>query len=130
MSLTAFLARLIGLFAMIVAVSVTMHKEGTLLTVGAIVESATLLMIRGFVGLAAGLAMVLSHNVWRGGLLTILVTLAGWIILLRAVAMLALPHQDLAAILNAVDYAQLFYVYAAVAFFVGAYMTIAGFRRG
>lgn len=129
MSLTAFLARLIGLFAMIVAVSVAMHKEGTLLTVGAIVESAPLLIILGFVGLAAGLAMVLSHNIWKGGLLTVLVTLAGWIILLRAVAMLALPHQIIAEILNAVGYAQLFYVYTAIAFVIGAYMTIAGFRR-
>lgn len=129
MSLTAFLARLIGLFAVIVAASVAMHKEGTLLTVASIVQTAPLLMILGFVGLAAGLAMVLSHNVWRGGLLAILVTLAGWIILLRGVAMLALPHQEIAAILNAVDYAQFFYVYAAIAFAIGAYMTIAGFRR-
>jgi hypothetical protein len=129
MSLTAFLARLIGLFAMIVAVSVAMHKEGTLLTVGAIVESAPLLLILGFIGLAAGLAMVLSHNVWRGGVLSVLVTLAGWIILLRGIAMLALPHQDIAALLNAVHYAQLFYVYTAIAFIVGLYMTIAGFRR-
>lgn len=129
MSLTAFLARLIGLFAMIVAVSVAMHREGALLTVGAIVESAPLLMILGFIGLATGLAMVLSHNVWRGGLLPILVTLAGWIILLRGFVMLALPHQEIAAILNMVDYAQLFYVYAAIAFVIGAYMTIAGFRR-
>lgn len=129
MSLTAFLARLIGLFVMVVAVSVAMHKEATLLTVGTIVQSAPLLMILGFVGLAAGLAMVLSHNVWRGGLLPILVTLAGWIILLRGVAMLALPHRDIELIVNAVGYAQLFYVYAAVAFIFGAYLTIAGFRR-
>lgn len=129
MSLTAFLARLIGLFAMIVAVAVAMHRQATLLAVDAIVESAPLLMILAFVGLAAGLGMVLGHNVWRGGLLTVLVTLAGWIILLRAVVMLAVPHQEIAALVNAADYEQLFYVYAAVAFVIGAYMTIAGFRR-
>jgi hypothetical protein len=65
----------------------------------------------------------------RDGLLPIVVTLAGWIILLRGIVMLALPHQDIAALLNAVHYASFFYVYVAVAFIIGAYLTIAGFRR-
>jgi hypothetical protein len=42
---------------------------------------------------------------------------------------LAVPHQDIATILNAVHDAQLFYAHAAAAFVIGAYMTIAGVRR-
>lgn len=126
---TAFLARLIGLFAMIVAASVATHKAATLTAVTAILHDAPVLMALGFIGLAAGLAMVLCHNVWKGGLLPVLVTLAGWVILLRGVVMLALPQATLAAIVTVADYNQFFYGYASVAFVIGAYMTIAGFRR-
>jgi hypothetical protein len=126
---TAFLAKLIGLFTMIVAVSIAMHKGETLLTVSTMAQSAALMMVLGFVSLAAGLAMVLSHNVWKGGLLPVLVTLAGWVFLLRGLAILALPHRDVVALLSTAHYESLFYVYVACAFIIGAYMTIAGFRR-
>lgn len=126
---TAFLAKLIGLFSMIVAVLVGIHKETTLLTLGGIVQSAEILMMLGFLSLAAGLAIVLSHNVWRKGLLALIVTLAGWVFLLRGVIVLALPHPQLVALLNAAHYQQLFYVYVVIAFIIGAYLTIRGFQR-
>ncbi len=126
---TKFLGKLIGLFTVIVAVSIAAHKEAILETVLAIVQSAPLLMVLGFISLAVGLAIVLSHNVWKGGLLPVLVTLAGWVFLLRGVAVLALPHEDLAALLNAAHYGQFFYAYIVLAIIVGTYMTIAGFRR-
>lgn len=126
---TAFLAKLIGLFSMIVAVLVGIHKDATLLTLGGIVQSAELLMVLGFVSLAVGLAIVLSHNVWRKGLLALVVTLAGWVFLLRGAIVLALPHQQLVALLNTAHYEQMFYGYVVVAFIVGAYLTIGGFRR-
>lgn len=126
---TTFLAKLIGLFSMIVAVLVGLHKDATLLTLGGIVQSAELLMVLGFISLAVGLAIVLSHNVWRKGLLTLVVTLAGWVFLLRGVMVLALPHQELVALLNTAHYQQMFYVYVVIAFIIGAYLTIGGFRR-
>ena len=126
---TAFLAKLIGLFSLIVAVLVGIHKDATLLTVGGIVQSAELLMVLGFISLAVGLAIVLSHNVWKKGLLALIVTLGGWVFLLRGVLVLALPHQQLVSLLNAAHYQQMFYVYVVIAFIIGAYLTIGGFRR-
>ncbi|HKF51979.1 MAG TPA: hypothetical protein VKB26_06680 [Candidatus Acidoferrales bacterium] len=126
---TAFLAKLIGLFSLIVAVLVGINKNATLVTVGGIVQSAEILMVLGFISLAVGLAIVLSHNVWRKGLLALVVTLGGWVFLLRGVMVLALPHQQLVALLNVADYQQLFYVYVVIALIIGAYLTIGGFRR-
>ena len=126
---TAFLAKLIGLFTLIVAVLVGLHKDATLLTLSGIIQSAEILLVLGFISLAVGLAIVLSHNVWSKGLLALVVTLAGWVFLLRGVLVLALSHQQLLAVLNIADYQQLFYVYIVIAFIVGAYLTIAGFRH-
>jgi len=45
------------------------------------------------VALCAGLALVLAHNVWSGGALPILVTIVGWISLLKGLMILILPPQ-------------------------------------
>ncbi|MFZ0212904.1 MAG: hypothetical protein WBE20_12910 [Candidatus Acidiferrales bacterium] len=126
---TAFLSKLIGLFTLVVAASIATHKAETLATVAALTQSQPLLLVLGFLSLAAGLAMVLAHNVWRGGLLPVIVTLAGWIFLLRGVVVLLLPHKDVAALLEAAHYEAFFYEYIVIALAIGLYMTIAGFRR-
>jgi hypothetical protein len=42
-----------------------------------LVRSRGLMLIGGLFNLAAKLAIVLGHNVWSGGLLTVVVTLTG-----------------------------------------------------
>jgi hypothetical protein len=44
-----------------------------------LVRSRGLMLIAGSFNLAAGLAIVLGHNVWSGGALTVVVTLIGWL---------------------------------------------------
>jgi hypothetical protein len=74
-SLTVFLARLIGLFAIFVPLSMVVHKRVMVETTTALLRNGPLLLITGMVGLVAGLAMVLGHNVWSGGALPVVVTL-------------------------------------------------------
>ena len=44
----------------------------------------------GLLGMTAGLAIVLSHNRWRGGPLPIMVTLFGWASLIKGSLLLLL----------------------------------------
>src|SRR5258708_20369207 len=92
-ALTIFLARLIGLFAILVSLSMVVHKRLMVETTTALLRNAPLLLITGMVGLVAGLAMVLSHNVWSGGALPVVVTLSGWIILVRSLILLLLSPE-------------------------------------
>jgi hypothetical protein len=45
---------------------------------------------REAIAVTAGLAIVIGHNVWSGGALLVIVTLLGWIILIRGVVLLFL----------------------------------------
>jgi vacuolar-type H+-ATPase subunit I/STV1 len=126
---TAFLARLIGLFTLILAAAIGLRKTEMLATVSQLTQSQPLLLVLGFLSLAVGLAMVLAHNVWRGGLLPVIVTLAGWVFLLRGVVVLCLPHKDVAALLDAAHYETLYYEYVVIGLAIGLYLTVAGFRH-
>jgi hypothetical protein len=126
---TIFLARLIGLFALIQATAMILHKEAVADAMTGVMDNRPLLLVLGLIALAAGLAMVLAHNVWSGGALPVVVTLIGWIVLIRGVLILLLPADALARLFAAVRFGTAFYVYAALALVLGVYLTWAGFRR-
>ena len=92
-SRTLFLSRLIGLYCILVALSMMTRKQATVETVTALVQNPSMMLILGVITLAAGLAMVLAHNIWSGGALTVIVTLVGWITLVKSLFFLFLPPE-------------------------------------
>jgi len=103
------------------------HRQAALDGVGALVAEPGALLVLGFVVLGLGVAMVLGHNVWSGGALPIVVTIIGWLTLLKGLFLTFLAPAGAGAYLSAVRYEQLFYIYAGVTLALGAYLTYGGF---
>ncbi len=94
----------------------------------AIIQEPPLLFIAGLMGVTAGLAIVLAHNVWSGGALPILVTLFGWASLIKGILLLVLsPEMESRVFIVGLHYEQHPNLYAAFALLLGAYLTYAGF---
>ncbi len=125
---TVFLARLIGPFAILLSLSELVHKQQTVETAAALVRDRPLLLMIAMMGLLAGLAMVLAHNVWSGGALPVVITLFGWILLIRGAVMLFLSPEAVAGMLDFFRFEQLLYFYAGVTLLLGLYLAYAGFR--
>src|SRR6516165_4057887 len=66
-ALTIYLSRLIGLLTLIAALSMLADKPQAIDTVRAVIQDRSALLILGMLGTAAGLAVVLGHQVWSGG---------------------------------------------------------------
>lgn len=127
-SRTVFLARLIGLFAILLSLSELLHKQATVETAAALVRDRPLLFILAMLGLLAGLAIVLAHNVWSGGALPVVVTLFGWILLIRGALLLFLSQEAVAGMMDFFRFEQLLYLYAGITLVLGLYLTYAGFQ--
>ncbi len=128
-SRTRFLSRLLGLYCIIIAVAMLVHRETVLETITALVHDRPSIFIIGVITLFAGLAMVLVHNVWSGGAATVVVTLLGWLTLLKSLPFLFLsPGAAVDFYLGALHYAQLFYLYATFSLALGVYLAYAGFK--
>lgn len=127
-SRTIFLARLIGLFAVLLSLSELVHKQAMVETANALVRDRPLVLLLSMIGLLAGLAMVLAHNVWSGGALPVVVTLFGWILLIRGALLLFLPPEAVAGLLDFFRFEQLFYFYVGIMLVLGLYLTYAGFK--
>lgn len=124
---TIFLSRLIGLFILVLSLSLLADKKSSVEAVAALVHERPLLLIIGMMGLLAGLAMVLTHNVWSGGAVPVIVTLIGWVILVRGVLLILLPAGEAVRLFDILRYEELFYLYTGVNLVIGVFLTYRGF---
>ena len=103
------------------------RRQATLETVTALLQNPSMMWVLGVITLAAGLAMVLAHNIWSGGTLVVIVTLVGWLTVIRSLLFLFLPEVQAGFFLRQLHYQQLFYLYAVVSLVLGIYLTYGGF---
>jgi vacuolar-type H+-ATPase subunit I/STV1 len=80
---TVFLSKLVGLYCMFVALSMITRRQATLESVNALLHDPSMMFVVGVITLAAGLALVLAHNVWSSGALAVVVTLVGWVTVIK-----------------------------------------------
>lgn len=129
LSRTSFLGRLFGLFCLLFAVVMFLRKQAVLDGITSVLGNPGTMLTLGMILVFAGLAMVLGHNLWSGGALPVVVTLVGWLTLLKGLFLLILPTPNQTEIyVTALRYAQYFYVYATILLFLGLYLTISAFR--
>jgi hypothetical protein len=127
-SRTIFLSRLIGLSCLLIVPSMFIHRQAGVDSVAGILHSSSLLLILGFISLAVGLAMILTHNIWSGGALAVVVTLIGWIALIKGLFFLyLLPEVGAEYLLTCLHHPQFFYVCMAPSLIIGIYLTYGGF---
>jgi vacuolar-type H+-ATPase subunit I/STV1 len=128
-SRTAYLAKLFGLYLIAVSFAMFARPQATVEIMKAIMRDPPLLFIAGVMGVTAGLAIVLAHNVWSGGALPVIVTLFGWVCLIKGALLLVLsPETQSRVFMAGLNYQQYPNLYAAFALRLGACLTYAGFR--
>ena len=124
---TIFLSRLLGLWVLIVAMAVMLHKAAMVGIAADFGNAPGLLFISGVFTVLAGLAMVLGHNIWTGGAAPVVVTLVGWAMLIKGIGLVFISPGEAAGLLAASHFAEYAYVYGGVLLVLGLYLTYAGF---
>ncbi|MGO9358623.1 MAG: hypothetical protein ACLP1D_13265 [Xanthobacteraceae bacterium] len=126
-TLTIFLAKLIGLYVVLMAGGMLINRTSALAAIDGMIRSPQLLLFAGIVWLPAGLALVIGHNVWSGGALAVVVTLIGWVALVKAVALIAVPQDRMLQLYRSMHYDRWFSIYMAVILLLGLVLTLAAF---
>ena len=121
-TLTIYLARLIGLSAVLLAAALLVR--GNVLIMATVADGPVMLVYAIF-SLVAGLAIILGHNVWSGGTLPVIVTLVGWLIFVKGLVLLLVTPAGL--LLERMQYGEHYSFYIVPALIIGLYLTYAGF---
>jgi hypothetical protein len=124
---TIFLSKLIGVYCIIVGVTMALNKTATVQTVTALVNDAPLLYVFGLTVTAAGLAIVIAHNRWSS-LAAVLVSIVGWGALIKGLLLLFLPPSAAGGIaVWGVPYERFYYGDVVLALVLGCYLAYRGF---
>lgn len=122
--LTVFLARTIGLFT-ILLVAGFLARGGAVIKITA--ADGPVMLSYAIISLAMGVAMIVGHNVWSGGVLPVVVTLFGWLVLAKGLLLLIISPEALTGMLQRIRYEDHFRWFLAPALVIGLYLTWAGF---
>jgi hypothetical protein len=125
--LTIFLGKLIGIYCIIAALALMAQKQRTVEAVNELIRSPALLLFVEVSALIAGLAMIIGHNVWSGGVFPVVITLLGWLIAIRGGVLLALPRDTILKLFETARYEERFHIFMGATLILGIYLTVAAF---
>jgi hypothetical protein len=125
---TAYIGKVYGLYCLLFGLTMLAHKDAIIEAVMSLPRIPGMSLWLGIVILGVGLAIVSGHNVWSGGAVAVVVTVLGWLTLLKGLVLISLSPQGLGAYIAAVHYEQFYYLFAALTTAVGAYLTFESLR--
>jgi hypothetical protein len=128
MQTSIFLAKLIGPALLLIGIGVLTHRAHYRAVAAEIVGSRALFYMISAIGLAAGLAIVLVHNVWTADW-RVLITLFGWINVVRSALSVLLPTQAMAFASRGVARENTLLVAGITALVLGAIFCFYGYLR-
>jgi hypothetical protein len=123
---TQLLARYIGLFTLIEMGGFLLDRTGALAMARGLLQDRPLCYVLALLLIGLGLAVVLVHNVWRGGVLPIVVTLVGWLMLLRGLGLMLMGPSPVLRAVDALAVPAVYYGYFGALFLLGFYLAAAG----
>jgi hypothetical protein len=91
MATSIFLARLLGPILLAVGAGILINPKPFHTMASEVVRSITLVYLFGLADFAAGLAIVLTHNVWAASW-RVLITILGWLMLIRGAVRILAPE--------------------------------------
>lgn len=128
MELSVFLAKLFGIYLLIVGVLWAVRGEVISEVVEEFFASRPMLLLSGLLALAIGIAMVISHSIWelnwRG-----LITLIGYLSIAKGIARVGFPevsHRVAGSLLKG----SRSWIWITIVLVLGGYLTWVGFTSG
>jgi uncharacterized membrane protein HdeD (DUF308 family) len=91
MATSIFLARLIGPITLLVGLAMVVNAAAFRAMADEFLRSQALIFLAGLMTLAAGLAIVLSHNVWSADW-RVIITILGWLFIVSGIVRTAAPQ--------------------------------------
>ncbi|PIR46889.1 MAG: hypothetical protein COV07_01925 [Candidatus Vogelbacteria bacterium CG10_big_fil_rev_8_21_14_0_10_45_14] len=126
MELSLYLARLFGVYLVLEGL-VLLVRQGFLHRVlRDLVRTTALRYLIGILVVLAGASIVFYHNIWQEGYVG-LVTLIGWLLLVKGVLYLFIPERTLRNLVRALDKRHWYVVFGVFCMAVGLYLVKMGF---
>jgi hypothetical protein len=128
MDMSKFLAKVLGIYFLLLGISMLMNMHYFIVNFQEIIKNTPLMLVTGFFILILGVLMVVSHNIWQWSW-QVLITIIGWMILLKGVSTIFYPQYIDQAIILLAQNQHIVYSSAVLNFILGIILSYFGFKR-
>jgi len=126
METSVFLAKLLGLYSLIVAGGVLLNQKTYKRVLDDLLKNSAFIYLAGIFALFFGLLIVLFHNVWVLGW-PVIVTVMGWLGLIKGIWIIVFPESLAKVIAYHIKNPLVLTLRLCVLLFLGATLTVFGF---
>lgn len=126
MQASIFIARLLGPLIVVLAIALFSKPAMFRTMLQEFIGSPIWLYFAGFMGFLAGMALILTHNVWTADW-RIIITLFGWFSIIRALISIFKPQWIVAAGHAILRHREIFFAAAAVNLVIGLVLSYFGY---
>jgi hypothetical protein len=126
--ISLLLARLIGPIFVVVAIGVLTNGAAYRSVSAELARSTALIYLSGLLAMAAGVAILLHHNVWAADW-RVLITLFGWIAALGGAQRIIWPQGTEGAVRWSADNPTIFIIAGIIWLIIGGVLCFYGYRR-
>ncbi|MGB4076549.1 MAG: hypothetical protein WBK28_02495 [Minisyncoccia bacterium] len=126
MELTIFFAKVLGLYMLIAGLAIFINKRHIMGAIVGLMHERAAQLIGGLIALILGLVVVNLHNEWST-LPAALISLIGWVGVLKGIAYLFLPEAMLAKLMKSLTERSWYLADGIVAVILGLYLSGFGF---
>ncbi|MFC3907505.1 hypothetical protein ACFORL_00245 [Legionella dresdenensis] len=128
MDTSKFLSKVLGIYFIIVSVAMYVDMQQFTGYVQRLIHDPTLMFVTGFFTLILGILMVVSHNIWQWNW-RLLITIIAWIVLLKGIGIIFLPHFIDTVSLSFVENIYMTYAAAGLDLLLGLFLCYKGFKE-
>lgn len=124
MGLSIFLAKLLGIYMLIIAVGWIICKKQLDVSIKGIVSSTDLIAFSGLMNILLGLAIAIGHPIWQFNWIG-LITLLGYLMILKGIMRLLFTKTVQKHMLNIINKG--YWIIIAILIVLGGFLTYSGF---
>jgi len=123
-----FLAKVIGLYCLIVGIVMLINMPQFIQYIDQLAHNPSLMFLCGFFTVILGILVIASHNVWRLHW-SVLISLVGWLVLIKGLSLMLFPEYLDHFTIRMMGSQTFAYSAAALDFILGFVLCYCGFRR-
>ena len=122
-----FLVQLFGLILLIAGVGLLHRQKTVMASVTKLAKDELAMFMWGMIALAAGLSVVLHINEWNGEWYEVLITLLGWIMVIKGALLVLLPASSWSGIIKKFNNPSAYWLKGLIMVVLGLYLCAIGF---
>ena len=128
MATSIFLAKLIGPVCLVIGIALLINGAAFRTLAGEFLNNPALMFLSGVITLPAGLAVVLTHNVWVADW-RVLITILGWLMIVGGLARILVPQRAVAVGRTMLANPSTLHISTGVYLLIGALLCFFGYRH-